>query len=51
MRGQAFIVFHDLQSATAALRGLDGFEFYEKPLVSRTANSRSGKLCSVQHQR
>ena len=33
MRGQAFVVFRDLQSATAALRALDGFEFYEKPLV------------------
>lgn len=34
MRGQAFIVFRDLASSTAALRALDGFIFYEKPLVS-----------------
>ncbi|KAI3620324.1 hypothetical protein CBS9595_002291 [Malassezia furfur] len=33
MRGQAFVVFRDMQSATSALRGLDGFEFYDKPLV------------------
>ena len=33
MRGQAFVVFRDLQSATAALRALEGFEFYQKPLV------------------
>lgn len=35
MTGQAFIVFSDLACATAALRGLEGFEFYNKPLVSR----------------
>jgi U2 small nuclear ribonucleoprotein B'' len=33
MRGQAFVVFQDLASSTAALRALDGFIFYEKPLV------------------
>lgn len=33
MRGQAFVVFRDLQSATSALRGLEGFEFYDKPMV------------------
>lgn len=33
MRGQAFVVFRDLQSATSAMRGLEGFEFYDKPLV------------------
>lgn len=45
MRGQAFIVFRDLQSATAALRALDGFEFYEKPLVCESrAHSRSWNM-------
>lgn len=34
MRGQAFVVFQDLASSTAALRALDGFIFYDKPLVS-----------------
>lgn len=33
MRGQAFVVFRDLQSAASAMRGLEGFEFYDKPLV------------------
>lgn len=33
MKGQAFIVYQDLASSTAALRALDGFIFYEKPLV------------------
>jgi RNA recognition motif-containing protein len=33
MRGQAFLVFTDLPSATAALRACDGMVFYNKPLV------------------
>jgi U2 small nuclear ribonucleoprotein B'' len=33
MRGQAFLVFNDLTSATAALRACDGMVFYDKPLV------------------
>jgi len=32
-RGQAFIIFKDLASATAALRSLQGFPFYGKPMV------------------
>ena len=45
MRGQAFIVFRDLQSANAALRALDGFEFYEKPLVCESrSHSRSWNM-------
>jgi U2 small nuclear ribonucleoprotein B'' len=34
MRCQAFVVFQDLASSTAALRGLEGFSFYESSLVS-----------------
>jgi U2 small nuclear ribonucleoprotein B'' len=33
MRGQAFLVFTDLPSATAALRACDGMIFYNKPMV------------------
>jgi U2 small nuclear ribonucleoprotein B'' len=33
MRGQAFLVFTDLPSATAALRACDGMVFYNKPMV------------------
>ena len=33
MRGQAFLVFTDLASATAALRACDGMTFYDKPMV------------------
>jgi len=34
MHGQAFIIFKDLSSATAALRSLHGFPFYGMPMVS-----------------
>ncbi|CAO1615550.1 unnamed protein product [Parajaminaea phylloscopi] len=41
MRGQAFVVFRDLASATAARRALEGFEFYERSLRISYANSKS----------
>ena len=34
MRGQAFVVFEDISSATNALRAMQGFPFYEKPMVN-----------------
>ena len=34
MRGQAFVVFKDISSATTALRSMQGFPFYDKPMVS-----------------
>ena len=34
MRGQAFVVFADLASATTAMRSWDGEGFYDKPMVS-----------------
>lgn len=34
LRGQAWITFDDVSSATSALRGKQGFNFYDKPLVS-----------------
>ena len=33
MRGQAFVVFADIASATNALRSMQGFPFYDKPMV------------------
>lgn len=35
MRGQAFVVFKELTAATNALRQLQGFPFYNKPMVGR----------------
>jgi len=33
MRGQAFVVFKEIASATNALRAMQGFPFYDKPMV------------------
>lgn len=33
MRGQAFVIFKEIQSSTNALRSMQGFPFYDKPLV------------------
>ncbi|KAI0248810.1 RNA-binding domain-containing protein [Lactifluus subvellereus] len=41
MRGQAFLVFTDLTSATAALRACDGMIFYDKPMHISYAKSKS----------
>ncbi|KAK3576202.1 hypothetical protein CHS0354_016030 [Potamilus streckersoni] len=32
MRGQAFVIFKDINSATSALRSMQGFPFYDKPM-------------------
>jgi len=39
MRGQAFVIFKEVTSATNALRSMQGFPFYDKPM--RIAYSRS----------
>lgn len=35
LRGQAWVVFADVPSATSALRSLQGFTFYDRPLARR----------------
>ncbi|TRZ04627.1 hypothetical protein HGM15179_022480, partial [Zosterops borbonicus] len=32
MRGQAFVIFKEMSSATNALRSMQGFPFYDKPM-------------------
>jgi len=32
MRGQAFVIFNDVNSASNALRSMQGFPFYDKPM-------------------
>uniref|UniRef100_A0A8C6CMR7 RRM domain-containing protein n=1 Tax=Moschus moschiferus TaxID=68415 RepID=A0A8C6CMR7_MOSMO len=32
MRGQAFVIFREISSATNALRSMQGFPFYDKPM-------------------
>ncbi|KAF9534875.1 hypothetical protein CPB83DRAFT_843082 [Crepidotus variabilis] len=41
MRGQAFLVFSDLASATSAMRACEGMMFYDKPLHIAYAKSKS----------
>ena len=33
MRGQAFVIFKDVNAATAALKALNGFNFFDKTIV------------------
>lgn len=40
LAGQAWVVFADVPSATAALRALQGFTFYDRPLVSPAQSRR-----------
>ena len=37
MRGQAHIVYRDIQTATQAMRSLNGFEFLGRPMVCHAA--------------
>ncbi|TFY56127.1 hypothetical protein EVG20_g9046, partial [Dentipellis fragilis] len=47
MRGQAFLVFTDLASATAALRACNGMVFYDKPMVRVLASDPSASEFTV----
>lgn len=40
MRGQAFVIFKEISSATAAVRSMQGFPFYDKPMVMNTHHHR-----------
>lgn len=33
MRGQAFVIFKEINSASKALQSMQGFPFYDKPMV------------------
>ena len=41
LRGQAWIVFEDIGSATRAMRGLQSFPFYDKPMRIAFAKTKS----------
>lgn len=41
MRGQAHVVFRDIDSSTQAMRALQGFTFYGKDMVRPTAVPRA----------
>lgn len=40
-KGQAFIVFDNVQSATNAIDEINGFELFEKPMMLDYARTRS----------
>lgn len=47
MRGQAFVIFKEINSATNALRSMQGFPFYDKPMriqYSKTDSDLIAKL-------
>jgi U2 small nuclear ribonucleoprotein B'' len=50
MRGQAHITLKDIQTAAQAMRQLDGFEFFERPMVSQK-NPLILTTCSNNKQR
>lgn len=41
MRGQAFVIFKEMSSATNALRSMQGFPFYDKPMVRQRLGENS----------
>lgn len=41
MRGQAFVIFSDINGASNALRSMQGFPFYEKPMRIQYAKNQS----------
>eukprot|EP00013_Stygamoeba_regulata_P007858 CAMPEP_0177681020 /NCGR_PEP_ID=MMETSP0447-20121125/30486_1 /TAXON_ID=0 /ORGANISM="Stygamoeba regulata, Strain BSH-02190019" /LENGTH=298 /DNA_ID=CAMNT_0019190395 /DNA_START=42 /DNA_END=940 /DNA_ORIENTATION=- len=48
MRGQAFVVFKDIGSATKALRDLQGFMFFGRPLIINYAKSKSDAILKLE---
>jgi len=47
MRGQAFVIFKEISSATAALRAMQGFPFYEKPMRIQYSKSDSDMIAKM----
>ncbi|KAG5682370.1 hypothetical protein PVAND_011726 [Polypedilum vanderplanki] len=47
MRGQAFIIFKEINSATNALRTMQGFPFYDKPMKINYAKTESDVIAKA----
>ncbi len=47
MRGQAFISFRDVSSATQAVRHMQGFPFYDKPMRLSYAKTKSDAIAKL----
>jgi len=47
MRGQAFVVFKDIPSATRAMRSMQNFPFYDKPMRIQFARGKSDIIAKM----
>ncbi|CAD6238725.1 GSCOCG00008539001-RA-CDS [Cotesia congregata] len=47
MRGQAFVIFKEIQSATNALRSMQGFPFYDKPMKIQYSKTESDLIAKM----
>ncbi|XP_066599665.1 U1 small nuclear ribonucleoprotein A [Prorops nasuta] len=47
MRGQAFVIFKEIASATNALRSMQGFPFYDKPMRIQYAKTDSDLIAKI----
>nr|ACO15687.1 U1 small nuclear ribonucleoprotein A [Caligus clemensi] len=47
MRGQAFVIFKEITSATNALRSMQGFPFYDKPMRITFSKSDSDVIAKI----
>lgn len=47
MRGQAFVIFKEIASATNALRSMQGFPFYEKPMKIQYSKTDSDVIAKL----
>lgn len=47
MRGQAFVIFKEISSATNALRTMQGFPFYDKPMRIAYSKSDSDVIAKI----
>ncbi|XP_059050734.1 U1 small nuclear ribonucleoprotein A [Achroia grisella] len=47
MKGQAFVIFKEISSATVALRSMQGFPFYDKPMRIQYSKSDSDVIAKV----
>lgn len=47
MRGQAFVIFKDINSGTNALRSMQGFPFYDKPMRIQYSKKDSDMIAKM----
>eukprot|EP00117_Sycon_ciliatum_P037042 scpid100471/ scgid5511/ U1 small nuclear ribonucleoprotein A len=48
MRGQAFVVFREVRSATEAIRAMQGFPLFEKSMRIAYAKSKSDAIAKIE---